>query len=105
MLSLSFRRVLPLAATALLLPAPSVRAAAEPDRAAFGNPSALVAQPEAVTLAGPRARQQLVVTARYGDNAVRDATPFAEYACEPADQAAVKASGFVTPKKNGTGVI
>ena len=43
-----------------------------------GQPVALLVQPAAVTLAGPRAMQQLVVSGRYADGTLRDLTPFCE---------------------------
>ncbi len=72
------------------------------DRAELiGQPVALVVQPEAITLAGPRAMQQVVVSGRYADGSVRDLTPFCELAIEAADLADVGSSGFLLPKKNG----
>ncbi len=72
--------------------------------ALIGQPQALVVQPEAVTLAGPRAYQQILVTGKYADGTVRDLTPFCDFACETPDLADPGA-GFVTPKKNGTGAF
>ncbi|HEX5269047.1 MAG TPA: hypothetical protein VFW33_01105, partial [Gemmataceae bacterium] len=66
-----------------------------------GRPTALVVQPESITLAGPRALQQVVVTGKYADGTVRDLTPFCEIAPESADVAALK-DGLLAPKKNGT---
>src|SRR6516165_6329306 len=47
-----------------------------------GQPLALLVQPESITLNGPRAMQQLVVTGRYADGSVRDLTPFCEFGVE-----------------------
>jgi Protein of unknown function (DUF1553)/Protein of unknown function (DUF1549) len=66
-----------------------------------GQPSALAVQPESITLAGPRALQQVVVTGKYADGTVRDLTPFCEMTTEAADVATLK-DGLVIPKKNGT---
>ncbi len=66
-----------------------------------GQPTALVVQPKAITLVGPRALQQVVVTGKYADGTLRDLTPFCELAVEAGDVAGVK-DGLVIPKKNGT---
>src|SRR5262249_49141427 len=66
-----------------------------------GQPTALAVQPEAITLAGPRALQQVVVTGKYADGTLRDLTPFCELTPESADVAAMK-DGLLMPKKNGT---
>jgi hypothetical protein len=76
------------------------------DRAkVIGQPVALQVQPEVVTLSGPRGMQQLVVTGRYGDSAVRDLTPFADFRSDAPAAFSVSADGFVLPKKNGAGAI
>ncbi len=66
-----------------------------------GNPTALLVQPVAVELNGPRARKQIVVTGRYADSSVRDLTSFCEFTFENADIASVGGDGFLTPHKNG----
>jgi hypothetical protein len=68
--------------------------------AAAGQPASLQVRPEAVTLAGPRARQQVVVTGTYADGSVRDLTPFCELACE-SDVAAVGEGGYLQPARDG----
>jgi hypothetical protein len=74
-----------------------------PERAqVIGQPAGLVVQPTAVTLAGPRAMEQLVVTARYADGTVRDLTPFSDYSADNPGVVAVGLDGFLTPLKNGT---
>jgi len=66
-----------------------------------GLPTALEVNPAAVTLDGPRASQQLIVTGRYADGTARDLTAFATFAVQ--DAAAIEApGGFVRGKKNGT---
>jgi len=72
---------------------------------AIGQPVALVIQPEAVTLDGPRAAQQVVVTGRYGDGSVRDLTHLAEFTIEGGDLIALDAGGFLLPHKHGAGVL
>src|SRR5262249_30443435 len=66
-----------------------------------GKPASLVVQPALVTLSGPRAMQQLVITGKYDGGGVRDLTPFAEVTCANAGVARVEAGGFVLPGKNG----
>jgi hypothetical protein len=69
--------------------------------AAIGQPTALVAQPETITLVGKRARQQVIVTGRYADGSVRDLTPFCEMALEQAGIVAVEEGGYLSPSKDG----
>src|SRR5438132_10058042 len=61
-------------ACALVLASSAARAAipADPAKraAVVGMPAALQVQPAALTLIGPRAMQQIVVTARYADGEV-----------------------------------
>ena len=66
-----------------------------------GQPATLVVQPESITLVGPRALQQVVVTGKYADGTLRDLTPFCQMSAEAADVAGLK-DGLVIPKKNGT---
>jgi hypothetical protein len=72
--------------------------------AVVGQPASLIVKPDSVTLDGPRARQQLVVTGRYADGSVRDLTPLCEISCEAPDLVAL-ADGYVTAKKNGTSAL
>jgi Protein of unknown function (DUF1553)/Protein of unknown function (DUF1549) len=90
----------------LLACLPAFAAAAVPTDAkdrekAVGQPTALEVRPPSVTLDGPRAVQQVVVTGKYADGTIRDLTPFAIYSAESADLIDV-AAGFVLGKKNGT---
>ncbi len=86
----------------------SIRAAVPTDpaqkTALIGQPTALQVQPEALTLLGPRAMQQLVITGRYADGSVRDLTAVSELSCD-GGVAAVAPGGFVRPVKNGTGTL
>jgi hypothetical protein len=68
----------------------------------IGQPAALAAEPPTVTLAGPHAMQQLVVTARYADGSVRDLTALVKISSESPAVAAAEDAGFILPKKNGT---
>ena len=89
--------------TAAAAPA-AVPSDAQQRAALIGQPASLLIQPETVTLVGPRAYQQVVVTGRYADGSVRDLTPFCEYSCEAADLADA-ADGYLTPKKDGVGAL
>jgi hypothetical protein len=66
----------------------------------IGQPTALIVQPASVTLAGPRAVQQLVVTGKYADGLVRDLTPFVDVKVE-GPQVAVEDGLFLSPLKDG----
>jgi len=93
-----------LVALALLRPV----SAAGPEQAAkrgddsVGQPTNLVVQPEALTLIGPRARQQILVTGTYADSSQRDLTAIADVAVENSDIAQCAADGYLIPKANGT---
>ncbi len=101
-------RLLLSAASILLALAPAAGAAppseAAPRAAVVGSPTTLVVQPDKVTLVGPRAHQQVIVTGRYADGGQRDLTAFSTFACEPADLVAIEA-GYLTPVRNGTGSL
>src|SRR5688572_1939795 len=75
--------------------------AAEQRAAVVGQPDSLLVQPEALTLTGPRAMTQLVVTGKYADGSVRDLTHVCDIA-NPEGVAQISAA-FVTPLKNGAG--
>src|SRR5262249_29950339 len=103
---MSVRGRYPLACWALLLAASPAAQAGLPDdagrkEAALGEPVALYVRPDAVTLVGPRALQQLVVTGRYADGSVRDLPPLCSLTSEAADVASVSAGGLVMPHKQG----
>jgi Protein of unknown function (DUF1553)/Protein of unknown function (DUF1549) len=70
-----------------------------------GQPMALVVQPRNITLAGPRAMQQIVVTGIYADGGIRDLTPFCEMAAESPGIAALQLEGLLTPEKEGETAI
>jgi hypothetical protein len=69
--------------------------------AVIGEPTALLVQPEAVSLTGPRAVQQVVVSGKYADGSVRDLTAFCEWASASPDVTTVSDTGLVLPKKDG----
>jgi hypothetical protein len=74
----------------------------------IGTPKSLRIQPESLTLQGPRATAQLVVTGIYADGTVRDLTPFAAEGLRyegKEDVVAVDADCFVTARKNGTATL
>jgi Protein of unknown function (DUF1553)/Protein of unknown function (DUF1549) len=104
--ALSLTWKLSLVAWALVLAGSAARAAipADPARraAVVGKPAVLQVQPAAVLLTGPRAMQQIVVTARYPDGDVRDVTPFCDFTVDGPAAAQVTSDGFVLPRKNGT---
>jgi hypothetical protein len=71
----------------------------------IGQPLSLTVEPQAITLTGPRDRQQIVVTGRYADGSMRDLTPFCDLSFETADVAQAESSGFVVPNKTGATVL
>jgi len=60
---------------------------------------------QGMTLRGRDARQQLFVTGEYSSGQVRDFTRQVQFIAEPADLVAIDATGYVTPLKDGQGVI
>src|SRR5262245_15337844 len=73
--------------------------------AVIGQPTALVVQPESLSLSGPRARQQLVVSGRYADGSVRDLTALCEFETDPSGTVSVEDGGWLSPRKQGPGKI
>src|SRR3954454_22437277 len=68
------------------------------DRAPLvGQPTAVIVQPSAITLAGPRAMQQIVVTGRYANSPDRDLTHLCDLSVEAADLVDLSAGGFLQP--------
>src|SRR5438874_10733370 len=65
-----------------------------------GQPTALEVRPTSISLDGPKAVQQVIVTGKYADGTVRDLTSFADYSGEPPDLLET-AGGFVRGKRNG----
>ncbi len=96
-------------ASTLLLGSIGPAAAAIPSEPAkqaaiVGQPMALMVQPETITLAGPRIRQQVVITGRYADGSVRDLTPFCTLSCAEG-LVAIGDEGYLQAKKNGAGSL
>src|SRR5262249_29780745 len=67
-----------------------------------GTPLNLAVEPATITLSGPRATRQVLVTGTYADGSVRDLTPVAELASGAPAVASGDAGGFGFPHKNGT---
>jgi hypothetical protein len=91
---------------ALILAAAVSAPAAAPDSKAkaevIGQPTALQLQPDNIILSGPRAMQQVVVTGRYGDNTIRDLTPFCVFTVENSDIITIGEGGLIQPAKEGS---
>lgn len=87
---------------AAALPAAAAGPSDKDKAAIVGQPSALIVQPENVTLSGPRAMQQLIVTGKYADGAIRDLTHFCTISAEAADLVGIGDGGFLQAKKDGT---
>jgi hypothetical protein len=89
----------------LTLPVTAAVPTDAPTRAQIvGQPVALAVQPAAITLNGPRALQQVVITGRYADGSVRDLTPFCDLRIAQPELAVVR-EGLVLPHKVGTGTL
>ncbi len=70
----------------------------------IGSPVSLDVLPKSITLVGPRARQQLVVTGKYADGSSRDLTPLCEYHLL-SDHVSVEPGGYLQAKRNGTATL
>ncbi len=70
----------------------------------IGTPKELLVQPGKLTLTGPRATAQLVVTGVYADGTVRDLTHLADFKFDSA-VAAIDAERFLTATKNGSATL
>src|SRR5262245_35030969 len=101
-------RRIPMVVVLLALSA-AARATAQPGPGTtpdlIGQPSAIVVQPSAVELVGPRARQQLVVTGKYADGSTRDLTQACLISSASPAVATVAPNGLVVPHKNGTTTV
>ncbi len=89
------------ALSAVLLLSGALPTLAATPNAIVGKPASLLVQPAPITLAGPRALQQVIVTGSYADHSIRDLSQFSTFAVEDAAIAAVDAAGIVTPHHNG----
>lgn len=70
----------------------------------IGQPAAIEVLPAKIALDGPRATQQLVVTAKYADGTSRDLTAFAAYAMKDAGIVDVDA-GMLRARKSGNSEV
>src|SRR5205823_8256943 len=64
-------------------------------------PTTLVVQPATLVLQGPRAMQQLVISAKYADGSVRDVTPLADFKLDAEQAVRIDADGVLWAKANG----
>ncbi len=87
----------------LFLAACCPAAADQPD--IVGKPQELIVQPPTITLNGPRAVQQIVVTGRYADGFVRDLTAPSQLALEGPAVVGIEAGGFLTAKQDGAATL
>ena len=72
----------------------------------IGTPKTLIVQPDKLTLSGPRATAQPVVTGLYADGTMRDLTHFADIKLDGADPiVAIDTDRFFTAKKNGSATL
>lgn len=71
----------------------------------IGQPTALVVQPSNITLNGPRAMQQIIVTGKYADGLERDLSACCTLSAEPADVVRIGENGFLQPIKEGTATL
>jgi len=67
----------------------------------IGDPIALDVVPSSITLDGPRASQQLLVTARYADGSLRDLTRFSVFHLAESGLLSVSDAGLVTGRRGG----
>ena len=70
-----------------------------------GKPTAVVVQPQTITLSGPRAMQQMIVTGIYPDGQMRDLTLFSEVSAESAGIVSIHPEGMISPEKEGETVL
>src|SRR5262245_32342895 len=90
-------------ALAVAVPARAAVPDAPADRArVVGTPATLLVHPATITLDGPRATHQLVVTGQYGDGSVRDLTPFCEFGVEGGAVLDIAPGGFLRPRQDGS---
>jgi hypothetical protein len=72
----------------------------EPDErlSVIGKPVSLEVEPTAITLSGPRANQQVLVTGVYADGSVRDLTSFSEWKSSTLE---ITSDGLATGRRDG----
>jgi hypothetical protein len=67
----------------------------------IGKPVSLEVEPLAITLSGPRANQQLLVTGVYADGSVRDLTSFSEWESSAPELLEITSEGLATGRSDG----
>lgn len=96
-------------ALAFLLLLPAIASAGFPTDAEreklVGTPTELVVSAPEVSLVGPRAAHQLVVTGKYSNAQIRDLTPIATATVEPAGIVEVQQGLFLRARKDGTATV
>jgi hypothetical protein len=65
------------------------------------QPTAVIVHPTSITLSGPRASQQLVVTGKYADGSQRDLTALCEIMPMTQGLIAVESGGYLIPQREG----
>ncbi len=68
----------------------------------IGKLVSLDVQPKTITLAGPRASQQVLVTGRYADGSLRDLTCFCDWKATAPNLIDITAQGLATGRRDGT---
>lgn len=67
----------------------------------IGKPISLEVLPAAMTLSGPRANQQVLVTGVYADGSVRDLTSLSEWAASSPELLAITSTGLANGRRDG----
>ncbi|MFO0948280.1 MAG: DUF1553 domain-containing protein [Planctomycetota bacterium] len=70
-----------------------------------GEPTRVTIEPKDISLHGPRAYQQILVTGEYADGSVRDLTRLAQYASSEAGVATVTDQGVIHAVGNGSSTV
>jgi len=82
----------------------TVSAADDGPKVEAGNPAAITLEPAKFELGSHRAQQQMVVTARYSTNELRDLTSIAAFSSSN-EKVAIVSNGIIRPIGNGTAKI
>jgi len=67
----------------------------------IGKPVSLEVVPDSITLSGPRANQQVLVTGVYADGSVRDLTSFSEWKSSAPELLEITSDGLATGRRDG----